>query len=154
VGIQVESEIAREALAFGGDAGAFATEDGSVAGDELALVERLGQVIVGARLEARHDVVARTPRREDEHRDVVGGRVALQLLTESQAVPVREPQVQHDQDGPVGMEGPLAFGEGGGGLDLKVVLEQHVPGQGQDGGVVLDDEDGGLVHGRFSWLSA
>ena len=73
-----------------------AAEDGADAGDELARAERLGQVVVGAELEAEQLVELVVAGREHDDRD---GRVAAQLAGDVEAVEAGQAEVEDDEVG-------------------------------------------------------
>ena len=71
-------------------------QDGPDPGDELARAERLGQVVVGAELEAEQLVELVVARGEHDDRD---GRVAAQLAGDVEAVEPGQAEVEDDEVG-------------------------------------------------------
>ena len=85
---------------LGGGRGAVgAAEHRLHAGDELGRRERLGDVVVGAELEAEHPVDLGVAGGEEDHRDRRG---LAQAAAHLEAVDVGEADVEHDEPGPVG----------------------------------------------------
>src|SRR5215475_766042 len=70
-------------------------EQGTDPGQELGQPERLGHVVVGARIEPDHRVHLVHPRGEDQHRDGLAFRA--QTAAYFQPVQLRQPDVEHDQ---------------------------------------------------------
>ena len=69
-------------------------QDGGDAQQQLARLERLGQIVVGARLQARDPVLRRAARGQQQDRHLA---LAAQLLGQRQAVLARHHDVEHDQ---------------------------------------------------------
>ena len=69
------------------------------AGDQLLVVERLGNVVAGSELESLHDVLGVVQRREENHGDVLVRGVRLQPFQLLVAVQVGHHNVQQDQVG-------------------------------------------------------
>ena len=108
--------------------------------EQLLEGERLGQVVVGARVEPGDPVGDGLARGEDEHRQVVPG--AAQPPAHLEPVEPRHHDVEDEGVGAVTagdrVQGLLAVG---GELDL-VPVERQGPAQGvAHGPVVVDDED-------------
>jgi hypothetical protein len=111
------------AVGFAGGGLLVAAQDGAHPGDELAGLEGLDEVVVGAQLEAQHPVGEAVAAGEDEGR---AGVLLLQQAQHLQAVHVGQAEVEDGQlglhlagageQGPAGAEGFAAeavFGEGG-----------------------------------------
>ena len=69
-------------------------------GQQFLGEERLGEVIVGAGVEAGQLVLQLVSGGQDQHRDLAGGRVAFQFPADLIAVHPGEDNVQQDQIGP------------------------------------------------------
>ena len=69
------------------------------AGDQLLVVERLGDVVAGSQFEPLDDVLGVVQRREENHRDVLQCGVCLQVPDHLVAVHVGHHDVQQDQVG-------------------------------------------------------
>jgi hypothetical protein len=121
---------------------AGAAQGGLHAGAELPQRERLGDVVVGAELEAEDlvDLLGLGREHDDRHR-----RARAHPPADLEAVEAREHDVEHDE-----VEGRLAeAGEGlaavGGLHDLVAVLAQRKREQRLDRLLVVDEEDAGRV---------
>src|SRR5450756_2321376 len=124
----VDQVLARE-VRQGVDGQAFArpAQDGLDAGEQLRVVERLCQVVVGATLEALHDVMRFVERREHDDWDVLGARIRAEAPRDLPAVYVRHHYVQDYYVGLVhhGRGEPSSSADGGYdvvALDLEVGL--------------------------------
>src|SRR5581483_176896 len=138
------------------DAGCFvrllrAPQDGADAGDELLRVERLGEVVVGAEVEAGDLVLVLAF--GGEHDD---GRLSVALAEPARdlhAVDLRHHQVEHDQVGVDGADLLERLAAVVGRLDLVALGAQVELHQLDDVALVVDDEHGGsgadalAVHG-------
>ncbi len=133
-GVQVHLQLAglddRVGMALG------APHDRLDAGDQLALVERLGEVVVGADAEAADLVVEPGQPREDEDRrvDARGAQPAQHLV----AVDVRQHQVEDDDVVVVELADLEAVLAQIGGVAHVVFRTQHRFDAGGSGAVVLD----------------
>ncbi len=120
--------------------GARAAQECADAGDELADAERLGQVVVGAALEAEHLVGFLASRREHEDRHVAVGRVAPDGATDGDAVESRQHQIEDDEIERLGAceaQSLVAVAD----RDRDQSLEREVQrDQVADVGFVLDDQ--------------
>ena len=67
------------------------------AGDQLFVVERLGDVVAGPQLEAFDDVFGVVERREEDHRNVLRGGVGLEVLDHFVTVQIGHHDVEQDQ---------------------------------------------------------
>src|SRR5215467_6925123 len=84
----------------GAGLGAAPAEQGTDPGQELGQPERLGHVVVGARVEPDHRVHLVRPRGEDQHGDILPFRA--QTAAYLQPVQLWQPDVEHDQVEPAG----------------------------------------------------
>ena len=104
----------------------------------LLHVERLGDIVVGARIHAGHLVAPALARREDEHRHLAV--VAPPLLEHAQAVLLGQAEIEHD--GVIGFgiaeEMPLLAVEGG--IDGIARIAQSRNELPVEVRIVLDDE--------------
>ena len=112
---------------------------------QLAHVERLDEIVVGARVEAVDAVRHRVPRGEHQHRHAVAG--AAQPAADLEAVDVRKADVEHHRvrgaARDLGEGGLAAFGRHG-----VVATEHERAAQGiAQSAVVVDDQD---LHGPHS----
>jgi hypothetical protein len=123
---------------------ARAAQDDLDAGQQLARAEGLGQVVVGAHLQA-HDAVGLVAACGEHHDGQVGP--GAQVTTQRQAVVAGQHHVQHHQVEAATVQRlphGAAVGHGGGAL---AVLFEIARQQAADLGVVVDDEDVvGSVH--------
>ena len=122
--------------------------------DELARVERLRQVIVGAHLEADDAIDFLAFRRQHDDRHRFAG--AAQSAADGQPVLARQHQVEHDQVRRVALQLAVELRRIGEGRDLEALLGQVARQQVAQAHVVVDDEDlwgGCFVHARLErWL--
>ncbi len=120
-------------------AGIGAAEDGLDAGHHLARIERFGQVVVSAQLEADDAVDVLAPGREHEDRSLAP---TAHLARDLGAIHLGHHEVEHDEvrvDALVLYEGLLAISR----LDHGVAgLLEVQPHQLDDVAFVIDDEDG------------
>ena len=82
-----------------GSCGDLPAQDGADTGEQLADAERLGQIVIGARIEGLDLVGLVDPRREHDHRD---RRPAAQIADEIDAVAVGQAEVENDDVGLAG----------------------------------------------------
>lgn len=142
VGGRVEAQAADLDGVLGGLRGA-AAQHGLDAGHQLAGREGLGDVVVGAGLEAGHLVLLLAAGGEHDERDAAGALLAAQALGELDARHAGQHPVEQDQVGQGVADDALAR--------LGVTGTQHVvTGPRQvggdeflDGGLVFDEEDRG-----------
>src|SRR5215210_8519073 len=117
--------------------GGGSAQDGLHARDELARVERLRHVVVGADFEADDLVHVLVPGRQHQDRDVG-------LLTDATAdldpVDVREHQVEHDQRGLLLLHGGERLRAVRGAADFVAGVLAVERDEGCDRGLVLHDE--------------
>ena len=146
----VDGEVAgvQDVRLGGGELAVGAAQQRADAGDELAQVVRLGEVVVGAHLEAE-DLVHLVGL-HGEHEDGLPQAELAQLAAEVEAVAVGQAHVEDDElRGVVAGEGDAAAA---GGLPVHLVaLGADALDEGlADGRVVLDHEDGlgAVSHGR------
>ena len=114
-------------------------EDGFHSRHELARIEGLGHVVVGADLEADDAVDVVTAGGEDDHRHVAG---LADLLADGQAVHLRHHYVEDDEVRAHRLrplERLLAVRRG---LDPEALVVQVETGELDDVLLVIDDEDG------------
>ena len=109
------------------------------AGNQLARIERLRQVIVGAHLES-HDPVDVLPlRRQHDDRHRLAG--AAQPPADGEAVLARQHEVQHQQMRRVALQAAVELGRIRQRRDLKALLGQVARQKIAQAHVVVDDED-------------
>ncbi len=125
-----------------------APQHGAQAGQQFARVERLGQVVVGAQLQADHAVGGIAPRGEHDDRHGAG---CAQAGADLEAVAVRQHQVEDDR---VRLQAALVgqgLAHGVAAADLVAVLRQVLRQHRAQTLVVVDQQDLGgkfLRHGR------
>src|SRR5215471_18819560 len=135
-GIEVDRQLAgadhRIGMALG------AADDGLDAGDQLALVERLGQVVVGPEAQALQLVVELAEARQDEDWgiDPRGAQPAQHLV----AVDVRQHEVEQDDVVIVELADLQAVLAEIGGVDDEVLRLEHQLDALGGARVVLDDQ--------------
>ena len=108
---------------------------------QLAQPERLGQVVVGAELEADDLVDLVVARGEDEDRHLGPGRA--DAAEDLEAVDPGQPDVEDDEVGRLVGRDVEALLAGAGDGDLVAFLLEGVLDATRDGVLVFDDEDGG-----------
>jgi hypothetical protein len=123
--------------AAAGHAGS-ASEDGAHARHKLARIERFGEVVIHARVEARDPLGVLRARGERDHRCV---RACPQLAQKIDPVRVRKPEVEHDQCGLHFVEKSARSRAGRRVLDDVARVAQVQRDQLRDRRVVLDDDD-------------
>ena len=118
-----------------------ATADRSHPGDQLAHAERLGQVVIGAELQAGNAVALGAARREHQDGDGLCLRIAAQLATDGQPVEIGEVEVEDDEIEPATLhfhERVMPAAELRNGVALA--LEIEADGECQVG-IVFDESD-------------
>jgi len=137
---EVEVEGADAEALRGGGVGGDAAEVGADAGDEFADAEGLGDVVIGAEVEAGDAVVFGVEAGEDE--DGEGGGFA-ELTEDVEAVDVGEDDVEEEEGGRwVGLGEGEGFGAGGGFGDAPAGALQGEPDEAAESGIIVGDEDG------------
>jgi hypothetical protein len=133
--------------------GARAAQNAVDACQQLARVERLGEVVVRAHLQADDAVDLVAARREHDYRQP-GAR--SQVAAQAQAVLARQHDIEHDEVGAARLQDAPHLAAVGGARDAKAVALEVIAQQPADFGVVIDDEDVcRLLHGRaISHLAA
>ncbi len=126
-----------------------AAQHGADAGHHLARVEGLGDVVVGAQLQADDAVGVIDPRGEHDDRDGGGGGVGAQGAGDVEAVAVGQHQVEHEQVGALAAQGAHGAGPVVGADDPEAGLLQVGPHQARDLAVVVHHQNG-LRHRRCS----
>ena len=161
VAVEVDDQVGQRQARAGAGVGVRAggaAQDRLDAQDQLGRRERLGQVVVGAVLEAGDAVDGRAAGRDDQDRR--GGRlvVAADRPDDGPAVQLGEHQVEDDQRRPVALDGVEGGRAVGGGHDREAVALEVGAHQPDDLGVVVDDEDrslgdrrGGLGSASGAW---
>ena len=114
-----------------------AAQDGADARQQLARLEGLGQVVVGAELEADDAVGVLAERAEHDHRHAR----RREPPAEREAVLARQHQVEHDERRPLRRERAIHRHAVAGLGDPEAVLREERAGQLPDLGVVVDDQD-------------
>ena len=126
------------------------------AGEELARHEGLGEVVVGAHLEADDAVHILAARGEHQDRGVgVRPAARAQVAAQGESVLAGHHEVEHDQVDAVGLERGLHLAPVGGGGAAQALLLEVVGEQLADVAIVIDDQDVvGRVHAGFSmaWI--
>jgi hypothetical protein len=118
-----------------------APDDRPDARDQLARREGLGDVVVGAQLEAEHLVALLDTARHHDHGDRRRVGVLLEPAADLPAVELGHHDVEQDDVRP-GLPGaPEGVGAVGDARHLPAFLRQVVADQLGDVGLVLDDED-------------
>ncbi|KAG1257630.1 hypothetical protein G6F65_015840 [Rhizopus arrhizus] len=134
-----------------GQLGRAAAQHGLDAGHQLFGRERLGDVVVGAGLQAVHLVLLGTLGGQHDDRDGAGALVVAQLARHGQAGRAGQHPIQQDQIGEFGADQGLGL-VGVEGAQHFVPRERQVDGdQFLDCGFVFDNEDS-AGHGEFGTL--
>jgi hypothetical protein len=108
---------------------------------QLAGLERLGDVVVGAHAEAEHHVALLAPGGDHDDRDAAGDGVHLERAAHVEAVEAGEQEVEDDQVGALAahaLEAALAVGRRG---HREALAGQVVLDRFQDVRFVFDDDD-------------
>ena len=117
-------------------------QDGRDAREQLHQRERLGDVVVGAELEAAHAIELGAARREHDHRHAAGrAAAAADPPAHLEAVEVGQHDVEHDQVVAPGERPVDALAAARDHLDLIALRGQGVLEAHADRRIVLDDED-------------
>jgi hypothetical protein len=107
--------------------------------EQLARVERLGQIVVGADLEADDAVdILDLRSQHDDRRRIVGG---AQAPADRQPVLAGQHQVEHDEVDRLASQHPVQRLRVLGEEHLEALLRQVAPQQVADAGVVVDDDN-------------
>ena len=117
----------------------LAAQDGVDARDELARVERLRQVVVGAHLEPDDAVDVLALRGQHDDRDVLAR--AAHPAADRQAVLARQHEVEHDEVRRIALQLPVEIARVGKRRDLEALLGQVARQEVAQAHVVVDDED-------------
>ena len=121
-----------------------AAEDRLDPEDELGRAERLGQVVVGAVLQARDPVERGASRRQDEDRGGGGLVVAPDGPDDRPPVELREHEVEDDEGRPVAFDRVERSRAVRGGHHAEAVALEVGAHEPDDLGVVVDDQDRSL----------
>jgi hypothetical protein len=113
------------------------------------VAHRLGEKIIGARLEPAHPVFRLIEGRDDDHRNVLGLRIGLDTTANFDAVNPRHHHVEQHDIGLVALNRLECIGAVHGGDDLKVFRRQLGFEKPYIGENIVDDEDTGGHCGRF-----
>ena len=129
---------------------ALALQAGADPGAQQDRVERLGQVVLGARLDAADHAVGLLQARDHDHRDGVQALVRLEPLEHLEAVEIGHHQIEQDQVELLEREklerAPAGLGAG----HLVAVARQAAKQQVAVAGVVVDHQDpAGLLRPRI-----
>src|SRR5690606_5399620 len=143
-------EVAEAKVRAARVAGPDPAEQRPDAGRQLLGGERLGQVVVGTRLEARHDVVGGGAGRDHDDRDV--GHPA-DGAADVEAVDAGQHDVDQHDVGGLALEGVEGLLAGVGLLDRPALVLERQLDRGADPLVVLDRQDAG-THGQDRASSA
>jgi hypothetical protein len=111
---------------------------GAQPGQQLVHAERLGHVIVRARIQRGHLLALLAPRRQHDDR---GGRPAAHAPDHVGAVHVRQAEVQDEHVRALAGHGGQPRGAVGGRADLVLARGQVDPQRVQDRRLVVDDQD-------------
>ena len=115
--------------------GAAAAQDGADAREQLARAEGLGEIVVGAELEAHHAVGLLDAAGEHDDRD---RRLVAQAARERHAVLGLEPEVEHDKVHDLLGDYFAHRAAVGYGRNAQLVLPEIIGDQLPDGRVVVD----------------
>ena len=134
----------------GAAAGRAPAQQGPDPGQQLAALEGLDQVVVGAAVEAVDPVLGLGPRGQHQDRHVaLGPQAAADLDPVEPGQPeVEDDEVGHEVAGDVERLDAVA-----GGAHLVALVAQRAPQDVGDLGVVLDDEDAAAEHVRVSSIA-
>lgn len=123
---------------------------------ELLEIEGLGEVVVGAGVEAADLVLGAAEGREHQDGDLGGALVAPQALTEGETVDLGEHQVEQDHIGAVLNGKGLALDAVSGPLDIEAAVLKVSGDEIEHVAVIFDEQDGGLHgcsrRGESSWV--
>ena len=108
---------------------------------QLEVVDRLGQKIVGASLQAAHAISHLVERGHHNDRDMRGRRIAFQPAADLEAVHVRHHDIEQDNVDLAVLAGLDGIGPVQGGQHLEILGQQPHFEELHIGGDVVDDED-------------
>ena len=146
-GHQGEAAVVEDFVVLAGNGGPHAAaQQGLHPHQQLLEVKGLGEVVIGAGIEAAHLVLDASQGCEHQDRDLGGALIPAQPLAEGEAIDVGQHQIQQDQVRAVLQGQGLALDAVGGALDLKTAVLQVAGHQVQHVAVVFDQQDAGL-HG-------
>jgi len=128
----------------------LAADQRAQAGDQLALLEGLGQVVIGTQLQAQHAVDRVTTGRQ--HQDAQAWMGLAPAPAQRHAAGVGQHHVQQYHVGWGVRQGALGLRGREGGLRLPAFVLQQAHQHGGQLGVVIDDEDRGLGQGSALWV--
>ena len=144
---QGDAAVAEDFVVLGGEGGMVAAAQQRLnPHHQLLEIEGLGQVVVGAGVEAAHLVLGAAQGGEHQDRDARGPLVAPQPLAEGEAIHLGQHQIQQDQVGAVLKGQGLALDAVIGAVHLKATMLQVARHQVAHVAVVFDQQDAGL-HG-------
>ena len=144
--VELERAEANRGLGLDRRPGA-AAEHRAQAQDEFVGLERLGEVVVGAGLEAGDAIFGRAPGGEQQDRHV--GALGAQRAGEGEAGLAGHHDVEDQQVGLDDAELVAGLGGMAGGGDPEALLDEIAREEGAETDVVVDDEDVGFAR---SWL--
>ena len=153
VAIRVDGDAA-VVLRPGGRRAAGASEERGDACDDFFGAERLGDVVVGAELEARDPIGFLTACSEHDDRNGRDGRIGAHRLTDDQPVHARKHEVKDHEVRPVLAKLREHFAARHDALDAMASLLEIVREQRCDIAVVFDDKNVGHVRKAVRRLCA
>src|SRR5690606_18490660 len=116
-----------------------ATTEGAYTRGKFGKIERLGDVVVGARIKTGHAVVQAVARRDNEHGDLVA--VLAQLAQYVQAAAARQVQVEQQQVVRLPRERARGLVSVGQPVDRVALVGEELLQRMAQGGVIFDYED-------------
>jgi hypothetical protein len=128
-------------------AGAFEFQLGAHPGEHDGRLERLGDVVDGAQSEAPLLVARGIHGGDEDHGNVAGKRIDAQVLEHLEAIHARHHDVEQDQVGSGLAGGDLQGARAGVGSQDAASRLQQFAKNGQVLRVVVDNEDGRVLHG-------
>ncbi len=147
MGAEVDLELAEAQHFLVDRLGAGAPQQRLDAGQQLARLEGLGQVVVGAELEADDAVGGLAARGQHHQRQAARGRLAAQLAREVEAVAIGQHQVEHERVVRAGGQAHAAVGQRAGGIDVEALRAQIVADHARQARVVVDQQEMRIGHG-------
>ena len=146
-----EAAVAEDLVVLAGEGGPFAAaQQGLDPHHQLLEVKGLGEVVVGAGVEAAHLVLGAAEGCEHQDRNLGGLFVATESLADGEPIDVGQHQIQQDHIGSVLLGKGLALDAVIGALHIETAVLEVARHQIAHVAVVLDEQDAGL-HGGWDW---
>jgi hypothetical protein len=131
----------------------FYAQQRAYARDQLGLIDRFRQEVVGARLDALDSLLVRVERGHQYHRKDTGARVLPDAPADLVAIHARHHHVQEHEIGLPFLDALQGLGAGGGSRHLVALRGQKIREKLDVERRVIDDEDSGRFGHGFASLA-